>query len=240
MRACVFCDRRDLTLEHALPSWLMELLSEDSHAAHILMTIGTDTHRSFVSRGKNLGVKVKHVCRVCNNGWMSRLEKRASPYLRGMIRDLSITLDSDAQATIAAWMAKTVMVFECIALPRAWYSAEERRLFMETLKPPDGTAIWIGRGSQTGWSSTITRTIEFGPGWPFQRGAVATFALGHLVFQVLSVRKVDNDNLRGTITFRSTNVPDPWAHRMFLCWPTQAGVQVWPPRSDAAADAKTA
>jgi hypothetical protein len=156
-----------------------------------------------------------------------------------MLRDVAIPLDREAQVAISAWIVKTAMVSEALSVEGRWYSEAERRAFMETLQPPHGTAVWIGRCNQTGWSSTITRSVRFGPGWPFEEGTVATFALDHLVFQLLSVRMQDeNVERQGNVTFESTNVPDPWARRMFQCWPVRPGAPLWPPMESAAADAR--
>ncbi len=237
MRTCVFCGGTAATKEHILASWLMDALAATTQTAHIVVTIGTETRQPFVQRGKALGITVKYVCARCNSGWMSALETRAKPYVLAMLRDLAIPLDRDAQSIISAWIMKTVMVCEFLSAERAWYSEAERLTFRETLQPPQGTAVWVARCNETGWSSTITRKVRFGPGWPFTEGAVATFALDHLVFQVLSVRLQEGHAHQGNVTFKSTNVLDPWARRMFQCWPVQGGAPLWPPAHAAAVDA---
>lgn len=237
MRICIFCGGPAATKEHILASWLMDVLTAKTQTTHVVMTIGTEGHKPFVLRGKGAGLAVKCLCASCNSGWMSALEVRAKPYVLGMLRDIAIPLDREVQGTISAWIMKTVMVCEFLSRDRAWYSDAERHAFKDTLRLPHGTAVWLGRCNETGWSSTITRQVRFGPEWPFTDGAVATFALGHFVFQVLSVRMQEGHTHRGLVTFKATNVPDPWARRMFQCWPLQPGAPLWPPAEPAALDA---
>lgn len=238
MRVCIFCDKTAATREHILASWLMDVLAAKNQTAHVVMTIGTERRQPFVLRGEGVGLTIKYLCAGCNSGWMSSLETRAKPYILAMLRDVTIPLDGEAQSTISAWIMKTVMVCEFLSPERAWYSSADRHAFRDTLQLPHGTAVWLGRCNETGWSSTITRKVRFGPGWPFTEGAVATFALDHLVFQVLSVRMQEGHAAHaGNVTFKSTNVPDPWARRMFQCWPVQPGAPLWPPADSAAVDA---
>jgi hypothetical protein len=237
MRTCLFCEGKARTKEHVLASWLTDFLASMTRTTHIEMSVGTERRRQFILRGKGAGITVKHLCESCNNGWMSALETHAKPYLLAMLRGLTIPLDREAQTKLSAWIMKTVMVYEFLSPGRVSYTEVERREFRDTLQPPQGTAVWLGRCDEAGWSSTITRKVRFGRGWPFAEGAVATFALDHLVFQVLSVRMLQGQTHRGNVTFKSTNIPDPWAHRMFQCWPVQPGTPVWPPAQSAAADA---
>jgi hypothetical protein len=199
MRICIFCDKTASTKEHILASWLMDVLAAQAQTAHVVMTIGTERRQPFVLRGQGVGLTVKYLCASCNSGWMSLLETRAKPYVLAMFRDVTIPLDGEAQSTISAWIMKTAMVCEFPSPERAWYSDADRHVFRDTLQLPDGTAVWLGRCNETGWSSTITRMVTFGPGWPFTEGAVATFAFDHLVFQVLNVRMQEGHTAhRGT------------------------------------------
>jgi len=236
MRACIFCGEPATTKEHVFPAWLMRAVADRTKTAHMVLTLGFEQKRPFVQRGAGLGISVRHLCSECNNVRLSQLETPAKTYLLPMLRDVAMPLDSDAQAIIAAWMVKTVMVCECIARDRAWYSDDERRNFLSTLEPPKRTAVWIGRSTHSGWSLSVSRKVAFGKGWPFKDGIVATFAIDHLVFQVVAVTLQAGHHYNGTVTFKSTNVVDPWAQRLFQCWPTRPGAPIWPPALPATAN----
>jgi hypothetical protein len=213
----------------------MRALTFESNIARVQMTIGQGQSKQWVKRGKGIGETINRLCHRCNNGWMAELEERAKPFILAMVRGIAVSLHSDAQAVVSSWITKTVMVCEFLAPESAWYSDGQRHTFMTSLNPPSGTAIWLGRCSQTGWSSTLTRTLRFGPESPFIDGAVATFAIDHLVFQLLTVNPNDVERNRGNVTYK-TDMPDPWARRMFQCWPLQAGAVIWPPECAAATD----
>jgi hypothetical protein len=68
--------------------------------------------------------RIRCVCRTRNNGWMSRLQERAKPYLVPMLLKHTNTLDRRAQEAASAWSAMMVMVAEhvqreMIAIPFA-------------------------------------------------------------------------------------------------------------------------
>lgn len=212
-------------------------MTRRSDAATFALTKGTQATRSWIERGERLGVKVKYLCSGCNNSWMADLEQRAKAYIRPMMGDVAIPLNREAQAAISAWIMKTVMVYECLSEKDEWfYSEAERHAFRETRELPPYTAIWLGRCSESGWSRTVGCRIRFGPHWPFADGALHTFCISHFVFQVLTTRMKPGREHRGTITYRAVNAPDPWARRLFQCWPLQRRVMSWPPALVAASD----
>lgn len=225
------------TREHALPSWLLKAMVRRSDAATLTLAVGTQESTSWIERGERRGLKVKHLCSACNNSWMSDLEQRAKVYIRPLMGNVGMPLDREAQAVVSAWIMKTVMVYECLSPKDEWfYSEAERRAFRETRELPPYTAIWLGRCSESGWSRTVGCRIRFGPRWPFAVGALNTFCISHLVFQVLTARMKPGCEHRGTMTYKAVNAPDPWARRLFQCWPLQQRLLYWPPVLAAAAD----
>lgn len=109
-RVCVFCGQRDqgLTLEHVYPDWLSSLFSKDIKGTN---EVSSDTTASRVWQGRLFQHKVKLVCAVCNNGWMSGLEGGA----KDLIKSLAFTHDTQAlseedQRRVSLWVQKTVLM----------------------------------------------------------------------------------------------------------------------------------
>ena len=228
---------RATTREHALPSWVIKAMAQPSGTTTLTLARGTQVATSWNERRERRGLKVKHLCSACNNSWMSDLEQRAKVYIRSMMGDVAIPLDREAQALISSWIMKTVMVYECLSPKDEWfYSETERRVFRETHELPHYTAIWLGRCRESGWSRTVGRRIRFGPRWPFAIGALNTFCISHFIFQVLTTRMKPGREHRGTRRYNAVKAPDPWARRLFQCWPVQQRQVYWPPLLAAAAD----
>jgi hypothetical protein len=227
MRACIFCDGRAITREHAWPEWLLELLSQGRQSTMTASFGPNGAEKTW--RGANLSIKVKYLCGACNNGWMSDLENRAKRWLGPMLQDLSIPLDQTAQALVARWSVKTAIVFECTNPTKQWfYSVGERRGVMAQRAPED-TLVWIGRCARTDSSyAEGKKLLDVIPGdkSPLSDGYATTFGLGRLVVQVVTLhRKPGREGVKATVhTRRGT-----WKESLVQVWPPSSGVR-WPPR----------
>ena len=119
---CIFCGRTagqrepdgkriKMTKEHAWPDWVGEIipLKADSH-----MTITSEAHDTGRQneqiknhQGDLSQRKVRNICNICNNGWMSRLEQReAKPILTPMILGHELTLGDREIKIIVKWISK--------------------------------------------------------------------------------------------------------------------------------------
>src|SRR3954454_13509204 len=111
---CVFCGADGpLTLEHVFPDWLRPFLAvhgdeDGTHRRQVFRVGGEETDRSH--KGAPATLTVRSVCAGCNNGWMSRLEGRAKPFLETMLRGHSRTYYAGGQEVIATWLVKTALV----------------------------------------------------------------------------------------------------------------------------------
>jgi hypothetical protein len=115
-RRCLFCRRRlgdvGRAKEHVVPLWLQnewglsDKLLEPTHLDKQGVVLSSRRHSMS-------GLLAGHVCRLCNNGWMSGLETAARPLIlnlaegRRKIRSLG---DSEA-LLIARWAVKTCYAF---------------------------------------------------------------------------------------------------------------------------------
>lgn len=145
-RPCVFCGRLvPLTREHLWPKQLQDVLPGLGPGQHIFGLTG-DEDSWFIQDRPAFSRAVKIVCADCNNGWMSRLEKKARPLLEPMNGQRRIALEPKQQQVLGFWIAKTAMTMQSShptrypdAIPRSQYS----ELYKEQ-RPPLLSQIWIG------------------------------------------------------------------------------------------------
>jgi hypothetical protein len=209
--------------EHAWPEWLLENIRQ-GRKGYITGFFGP--HRPPLSwSGEKAALKVKYLCKDCNNGWMSDLEGHAQKIIRPLISDISLPLVRLDQRVLALWSIKTAMVFECTNQTKKWfYSAEERRGLRDSSEPPANTYIWIGRYSQSLPLDTDARKLSLPADIPFTGGYLTTFAIGHLVVQLLSVKsKPESDGFR--INFQL----NPWHRFLLQIWPVEQETVFWHP-----------
>src|SRR5262249_30663678 len=108
------------------------------------------------------------ICAACNNGWLSRLESAVQPFLEPMtLRHQRTELDRNAQADLATWAVKTVLLLELAVRQRwpgfrsidgyaptgpelAWLYAERR--------PAPRSLVWL-----TCWDCQLRTPLMFEP-----------------------------------------------------------------------------
>jgi len=237
MRTCIFCGSRATSKEHVFSSWLIEALSNGSQRTEITLSIAGETLTPWAETGPERGLKVRSVCRRCNNNWMSELEETVKPYLLAMLRDFSLPLDREAQILIATWTVKLAMVLEGVRPTVKFYTDSSRRVLMEQRQPPDGTMVWLGCGAYAGRSVALGRSIGFSADGPVLAGAAMTMCFGHVVLQVLAATlKPEHKDFQGRMNVNFPNIPDPWRGRLSVVWPPQNRTVDWPPVRSAVAD----
>jgi hypothetical protein len=131
---------------------------------------------------------VKRVCGRCNNGWMNDLEISARRFLEPMIDGIPQSLDANAQATVASWVAKTAMMLGLIEPDRPVPPGQYREL-LHGRRPPANCLIWAAAympDEPLYGSVSIPLRLEVkGPSTTVDSfGYVVTLQLGHIAFQV--------------------------------------------------------
>ena len=140
MPTCIFCDKPSGSREHVWPKWILE--RKDLGAFKLKIAGGPEKILN------NVELKVKTVCGICNNGWMSDLEAQAIPILTEIFEDKPVALDQEQQQIIARWLMKTAMVYDSIKgrnAPNIFYTKDECVAFRQSFRIPMPTMIWIGR-----------------------------------------------------------------------------------------------
>ena len=106
--SCIYCGRSDhMTEEHIWADWLRQYIPRDMPRHKLVSAVvHSDLSKNTVDIRKREGDphsrKLKIACRDCNNGWMSRLQTNAKPYLVPMLLGKEVSLYKNGQAALVA------------------------------------------------------------------------------------------------------------------------------------------
>ncbi len=235
---CIFCGRNDqkMSNEHVWPEWLDNLLppgvAEKDHTYSF-----EDAERGEYRRLQGMpphNVKVRDVCRPCNEGWMNQAEEAARPIISRMVGAQRETeLHAIEQAKLAFWGVMKGLVAVRVGgeskLTRAALVDDYHDLYAckESRMPPDGFLVHIARAA---WSvkrapagyfrlSGINR--QEGEGDKFDGYALVFSALDLVViilrvFGVKPTRFIPFDDER-------------FADAIRRVWPIEPAGVTWPP-----------
>jgi hypothetical protein len=151
---CIFCgtDVGPFDREDVLPKWLRKVLPSEFKVFLTSMEGGVRPARSNVLRAI---IRRGGICKGCNGGWMSGLEKALIPTLRPMVnarRARPVPLSMTQQRTVAFWALEKALCLELAARQHdrnylhgyippgqlAWlYDHREGR------RPSPGTQVWL-------------------------------------------------------------------------------------------------
>ena len=229
---CGFCERAGVSREHIFATWLTRSVKRRHRIDRFHATLTRTRLRHTWTGRPRIGGGIDLVawmpCTACNNGWMSRLEDRARPFLEQMIftdRAGPLALDLSAQALVAAWAVKTTMVIEYVSDERpTYYTQGERRQMRDALTIPEDVRISIGhqRGAFRCHASPNVLRFQH-PNGQLIPGHSSTFVIGGLVLQVFSYRQALGE-------FEKFRVRQgPWSTALLGLWPPQSEPLLWPP-----------
>ena len=147
-RQCLFCANIANSKEHAMPLWILRIRKDKRWGPIRRFVEGLP-----VKITTSAEIKIKAVCRACNNDWMSKLENDSKPLIGCLLQDFSLSLDTSQQTLLARWTVKTAMVFDGVTKERnRFYTRSECENLYLNSKIPDRTTIWIGRYYGSGFS----------------------------------------------------------------------------------------
>lgn len=146
---CKFCGRIGrLTKEHIWPKWLHSSLPKMESNVHFTKFESEEPKIGKMhNRGDPHRQTLKIVCADCNNGWMSRLQISARPYLEPLVRGNITSLGIDGQITLASWAAMFAMVSEWDHPESARITQHHRTYLMKNNVVPPGWHTWLGKYS---------------------------------------------------------------------------------------------
>lgn len=227
-RSCIFCGARPTTREHVWPDWLRRRLGEEETMGHTgLLELGGEVSELFSYDDKPYKTTANVVCAACNNGWMSRGEEAARPYLAGMVEGRGRELHAGGQAELARWALLKAIIFDHAA-PKEGRSVNPAlaAYLHRHGEPPPGCWVWMGAygGELPGFAAMTALAVgtDQDPYTGERNVWVRTFSLGPVVFQVFSTAAAalaDHDPGWAAL-------PDP--PRVIQIWPTGGSVR-WLP-----------
>jgi hypothetical protein len=196
-RSCIFCGARPTTREHVWPDWLRRRVANEETMQHTAMLeLGGEVTELFSYDDKPYKATANVVCAGCNNGWMSRTEEAAKPYLAGMVEERGRELHEGGQLVLARWALLKAIIFDHAA-PRQARSANSALLYPLCVgggPPLTGCRIWMAAygGELPGF--TALTALAVGTDEDLYTGErnvwVRTFSVGPVVFQVFSTMTV--------------------------------------------------
>jgi hypothetical protein len=159
---CIFREptklHKPLSREHVWGEWLKDYIRPEINKHHFLYEEvgkpGTPIRATFTLRaGDHLYSKVKVVCKECNNGWLSDIQKRAKPYLIPLIEGRSAVMGAAELEIIAAWCVMATMTGEYLTrYPTAnAISQGERHWLRDHGTPPPHWRVWLGHYQRYRW-----------------------------------------------------------------------------------------
>ncbi|WP_428385370.1 hypothetical protein [Nevskia ramosa] len=150
---CIFCGKTGVTKEHLWPDWLKNYIPIDSSShTHTTQMSRLNYNTGMVREspiikiqsGNLMAQKLRIVCDICNNEWMSRLQESAKPLLIPFIKGEWLDLNLHERGIVSAWLTMYTMVYEFKHPPTIVASFEDRNLFRERVLPPYNWFFWIG------------------------------------------------------------------------------------------------
>jgi hypothetical protein len=143
VRRCIFCGSDDLSEEHLISDWVFRAFARGRKPGPLFRGRISDNHLQLQGADAILSARV--VCQPCNNGWMSGIDKAAAEALKPLIQGRStVTLSSDTQASVAAWIYKCALIFDAFQNADAGRLVTSRPGLMAARAAPPGCTIYLG------------------------------------------------------------------------------------------------
>jgi hypothetical protein len=183
-RPCIFCDNESGSPEHLWPDWMHKLVK--------FAPINMQEADGPIISGQDPEQTIATVCHVCNTGWMSLIENRASTGLKPILLNRSVIIDPGRMKLLTEWAVLRAMVFESVK-PRSanekFFTREERIAFKEKQTIPDRTRVWVGalKNSHIGYHGTdfaLWRSAE--DQTRIGTGSVGTIYAGHILMHAVT------------------------------------------------------
>jgi len=220
---CMFCGMPADSREDIIPTWI---------SRQNLLPPGTVEPVVYTSHGVPLKqwssqtlafLKIKAVCQICNNGWMSQIEETAKQYLLPMMQGRGVRLSPEAQIHLAVWACLKVMVWESVA-QGAVTDSQTRQQMWRHQQPPGYAVVALATAPSTDRSEFSLQQVfikaQRKPGAPLDSISATAITLGDLVAWVIL-----NPTSAQGISFR----PTPIADDLITIFPPALESLPWPP-----------
>jgi hypothetical protein len=243
-KACILCGATPpppLTGEHIWPDWYNRQQPNFQYELESTLKRG----KPVVRPTQAMNLKPKVLCDPCNTDWGSKLEDRASPILKPMMRGEARTLGSDDMQILSAWFMLKVMVSEYLVpagvRSRRFFDIDQGRHLRATLRPPEGIRIWmgryVGRHRSAGWivDRSSAREVSSDP----RAGCFwhsVTYSIDQVLLHLFAATQPvlldsdrDGEDL-DPIRYVFEWAPADWDSALVPIWEPPSGPVSWPPK----------
>jgi len=221
-KKCIFCPQPANSAEDIWSSWILEELKPSQPIR--------------ITRGKiksewidDPRVRVKCVCKKCNNEWMSDIENENKPHMLPMINGKPAVLEPKKQKLLTRWAILKAMVIDGSSKSRKpFYDESDRANIKPPLRAiPVGTLTWTGRLAVKSFHVGVFDTYgEIGNVPKAFHACNTIIIVGHLVIQVLTMRVLPMFATGRQVNARCN--PGAWNVNLLDIWPA-LGDKAWPP-----------
>jgi hypothetical protein len=220
----MFCGMPADSREDIIPNWLTrQNLVPPGTAGPVTYTSHGETVRQWSTQTLAF-LKIKAVCKNCNNKWMSRIEESAKKHLQPMMQGDTVQLDPAAQVELAVWACLKVMAWESVAEGVVTH-AEDRELMWKHQQPPGYSVVVLGRVPNSNHSEFSLQQVfiraQRSPGAQLDNISVTAITLGDFVSWVIL-----NPTAAQGINFK----PTPIDKDLITIFPPAYGSLQWPPK----------
>ncbi len=145
-------------------------------------------------------IQIRAVCRNCNNGWMSLLEKEVSSILTPLIKGESVTHSKKNIGVLCRWIAMKCMVAENDKPNSNLTPQNDRRALKNQNIIPEYYKIYVGNHVTESkiWYIRHSHTIAFSPDGPnpqldgvSKNVQTLTFIMGAVLIHINAARVCD-------------------------------------------------
>jgi hypothetical protein len=216
--ACVFCDERANSREHAIPKWISKRLGikDFLSADEAFIAGGLERPKRDISFAN---YRSRIFCTSCNTHFKA-LEDEVIPLLEGMARGRTLSLNTESQALLALWAHKTAIALLAASPDHREAVPVEHRLAVRD-NGRAGPDTWVSFFAWWGGPVLATGELEAlhrgDPGIP-RNGYLALLSFARVGFCVIGFEPVGiEERVDGELA----------PLRQF--WPPRVGLQHWPP-----------
>jgi hypothetical protein len=190
-KECAFCPATDkFSGEHIWSKWMRKLFKSKKFRFSQRNSAGK-VIRQWAMPG--IDMKARVVCKKCNEGWMSKLEsEHAEPAMSDLILAKDVLISESRAKSIAVFAFKTAVVVDHMGRDKPFYTTTARREFAHSLTIPRNVNIWLAGlfPMSSGRCNSLYPEIYF-EAPRYLKLNVCTFAVGHLVFQVVGAQYIE-------------------------------------------------
>ena len=119
VKKCIFCGQNASSKEHIWSQWMHDMLpAPEPHFKHSRLIYDYHPDSGISQRGASerqgdlRTVRIRVVCRECNQGWMNDLEQLARPFLEPLIQGSPVALDNEQMTIVAQWITLKCFISE--------------------------------------------------------------------------------------------------------------------------------